>query len=138
MLSEFRKSRSVPSRLGVYLLLLAGLVLTLISALWFGEIEPFRRLPIWGRGAAPDLWRWIALLLLTGGITWVLVLRYEHVSDATIRNGLLGVGTLFVLTLIAGEWGFAASIVGIAILGGYYDSGNHQRQLDSTLRRYPE
>ena len=131
-------SNPPPSRQFVYLLLIAGLVFTLVSALWLGEVEPLRHLPIWGRGEAPDLWRWIALLLLTGGITWVLVLRYEHISDATIRNGLLGVGTLFVLTLIAGEWGFAASIVGMAILGGYYDSGNHQRQLDSTLRRYRE
>ena len=53
-------------------------------------------------------------------------------------TGLLGVGTMFVATLIAGEWGFAASIVVIAILVGYYDSGKHRRQLDSTVRRYRE
>jgi len=64
------------------------------------------------------------------------VLRYQRVSEATIRNGLLGVGAIFVSTLIAGEWGLAASIVVIAVLGGYYDSGKHQRQLDSTVRRY--
>ena len=59
-------------------------------------------------------------------------------SDTTIRNGVLGVGAIFVSTLLAGEWGFAASIVLIAILVGYYDSGKHQRRLDSTVRRYGE
>lgn len=57
-------------------------------------------------------------------------------SNTTIRNGVLGVGLIFVSTLIAGEWGFAASIVVIAILVGYYDSGKHRRRLDSTVRRY--
>ena len=62
--------------------------------------------------------------------------RFSSVpSDTTIRNGLLGVGTIFVSTLIAGEWGFAASIVVIVILHGYYDSGKNQRQLDSTVRQ---
>lgn len=123
-------------RLGVYLILLAGLILALVSALRFGDIEPLRQFPLWDRGEAPDLWRRIAFLLLTGGLFWVLVLRYQRVSEATIRNGLLGVGAIFVSTLIAGEWGLAASIVAIAIIGGYYDSGKHQRQLDSTVRRY--
>ena len=134
--SKINKPGSVPSRLFLYLFLLVGLVLTLFCALWFGEIEPFRHLPIWGRSEAPDLWPWIAFLLLTGGLFWVVMLRYEHVSDTTIRNGLLGVGTMFVSTLIAGEWGFAVSIVVIVILHGYYDSGKHQRQLDSTVREY--
>ena len=137
-MSEIRKSRSAPSRFGLYLLLLAGLVITLVSGLWFGEIEPFRQLPIWGRGEAPDLWRRIAFLLLAGGLIWVLAPRYEQVSEATIRKGLLIVGTIFVSTLVAGEWGLAASIVIIAILSGYYDSGKHRRQLDSTIRRYRE
>ena len=53
-------------------------------------------------------------------------------------TGLLGVGTMLVATLIGGEWGFAASIVVIAILVGYYDSGKHRRRLDSTVRRYRE
>lgn len=128
---------SKPShRLGVYLILLAGLILALVSALRFGDIEPLRQFPLWDRGEAPDLWRRIAFLLLTGGLFWVLVLRYQRVPKATIRNGLLGVGAIFVSTLIAGEWGLAASIVAIAIIGGYYDSGKHQRQLDSTVRRY--
>ena len=65
-------------------------------------------------------------------------MAYPVPSDTTIRNGLLGVVTIVVSTLIAGEWGFAASIVIIAILRGYYDSGKHQRQLDSTVRRYRE
>jgi len=137
-LSEIRKSRSAPSRLGLYLLLLTGLVFTLVSGLWFGEIEPFRQLPIWGRGETPDLWRQIAFLLLAGGLVWVLVPRHEHASGTTIRKGLLGVGTIFVSTLIAGEWGLAASIVVLAILSGYYDSGKHRRQLESTVRRYGE
>ena len=51
-------------------------------------------------------------------------------------NGLLGVGTMLVATLVGGEWGFAASLVVIAILVGYYDSGKHRRQFDSTIRRY--
>jgi len=123
-------------RLGLYLILLAGLILALVSALRFGDIEPLRQFPLWDRGEAPDLWRRIAFLLLTGGLFWVLVLRYQRVSDTTIRNGLLSVGAIFVSTLIAGEWGLAASIVAIAIIGGYYDSGKHQRQLDSTVRRY--
>ena len=59
-------------------------------------------------------------------------------SNTTIRNGVLGVGAIFVSTLIAGEWGLAASIVAIAILRGYYDSGKRQRRLDSTVRRYGE
>jgi len=71
-------------------------------------------------------------------LVWVLVPRYEHASGTTIRKGLLGVGTIFVSTLIAGEWGLAASIVVLAILSGYYDSGKHRRQLESTVRRYGE
>ena len=56
-------------------------------------------------------------------------------SDTTIRNGLLGVAAIFAATLVAGEWGFAAAVVVIAILVGYYDSGKLQRKLDSTVRR---
>ncbi len=59
-------------------------------------------------------------------------------SNTTIRNGVLGVGLIVGSTLLAGEWGFAASIVVIAILVGYYDSGKHRRRLDSTVRRYGE
>ncbi len=59
-------------------------------------------------------------------------------SNTTIRNGVLGVGLIVGSTLLAGEWGFAASIVVIAILVGYFDSGKHQRRLDSTDRRYGE
>ena len=56
-------------------------------------------------------------------------------SDTTIRNALLGVAAIFAATLVAGEWGFAAAVVVIAILVGYYDSGKLQRKLDSTVRR---
>ena len=59
-------------------------------------------------------------------------------SDTTIRNGLLGVAAIFAATLVAGEWGFAAAVVVIAILVGYYDSGKLKRKLDSTVRRCRE